>query len=50
MTELTLSQRELYAQHTNLLYDCFVKIGNAECVQSKTLPGVDTSLTGDYKM
>ena len=26
----------------------FVKIANAERVQSKNLPGVDTSLTGDY--
>ena len=36
ITELTLSQRKWYAQHTNLLHiGVFVKIANAESVQSK---------------
>ena len=53
MTALTLSQRKLYAQHTNLHYNCFVKLGNAECVQSKpyrVLTPVNSNLPGDYKI
>ena len=36
MTEFTISQRKQYAQHINLyIVTVFMKIGNAECVQSK---------------
>ena len=50
MTERTLSQRKWYAQHTNLLFNCFHENRQCRMRTIKTLPGVDTSLTGDYKI
>ena len=50
MTELTLCQRKWYAQHTNLLYSCFRENSEYRMCTIKTLPGVDTSLTDDYKV
>ena len=49
-TELTLSKRKKYAQHTNLLYNCFHENRQCRMRTIKTLPGVDTSLTGDNKI
>ena len=50
MTELTPSQRKLYAQHTYLLHSCFRENRPCRMRTIKSSPGVYTSLTGDYKI
>ena len=50
ITEIILSQRKIYAQHTSLLYRCFRENNSCRKCTIKTLPGVDANLTGDYKI
>ena len=50
LTELTLSRRKWYAQHTNLHYNCFRENRQCRMRTIRTSPGVDTSLTGGYKI
>ena len=51
MTKLTLSQRKKYVQHTNqLACRCFRESSKCRVCTIKILPGVDTGLTGDYKI
>ena len=49
MTVLTPNKRKKYAQHTNLLYNRFRENRQCRMRTIKTILGVDTSLTGDYK-